>query len=496
MLSVINSAVYDVTPHNSNCDHCQDLQHYLLNVNFSASNTQLNFLPGLHHLPTNLIIQNVHNISLIGIATNGATPDTVIQCTSSVGIVMDNITELKIQNIVIKNCKTQHHSLQVAVCLKGCSFVQLQLVQVYQPRHVISLVGINILGDSYINNITCLEMHFYYTNTVTRLKRHKLLISHYHIANKFKGKYGIYLNMLQYSYEVTFHLLNTFIQDQKLRQSVFLFAISNNSVIQNTVHITNFQFTNNCYSYLTFTHLFHFINISIYFSYCQFLYNRDLKCQGLIRIDNGENVRIFQCTFNHNIFVLSKNLIEVNNILNTTIKHCYFFGNNMQILAVFNSTEILVSNVTFSNTRLPLHFWNRCIIQLSYTSILLSGAIKFYQNILHYRCIIKSLHSNITVYGYIEFSRNYALTIIKYQPGYTYYKDEYCQRAMIKVKENTTIAIISNEIFMYFLDLDSLQEFNIRTFKICAYHQCFFQYYYSTGTTENIIDSGNIFVHN
>ena len=69
MLSVINSAVYDVTPHNSNCDHCQDLQHYLLNVNFSASNTQLNFLPGLHHLPTNLIIQNVHNISLIGIAT-------------------------------------------------------------------------------------------------------------------------------------------------------------------------------------------------------------------------------------------------------------------------------------------------------------------------------------------------------------------------------------------------------------------------------------------
>ena len=266
--------------------------------------------------------------------------------------------------------------------------------------------------------------------------------------------------MLQYSYEVTFHLLNTFIQDQKL---VFLFAISNNSVIQNTVHITNFQFTNNCYSYLTFTHLFHFINISIYFNYCQFLYNRDLKCQGLIRIDNGENVRIFQCTFNHNIFVLSKNLIEVNNILNTTIKHSYFFGNNMQTLALFNSTEILVSNVTFSNTRLPLHFWNRCIIQLSYTSILLSGAIKFYRNILHYRCIIESLHSNITVYGYIEFSRNYALTIIRYQGGYTYYKDEYCQRAMIKVKENTTIAIISNEIFMYFLD--SLQEFNIRTFK-------------------------------
>ena len=49
--------------------------------------TELLFLPGLHHLHTDLIIQNAHNISLIGSATNGTTPDTVIQCSSSVGIV-------------------------------------------------------------------------------------------------------------------------------------------------------------------------------------------------------------------------------------------------------------------------------------------------------------------------------------------------------------------------------------------------------------------------
>ena len=60
---------------------------------YFASNTQQQFLQGLHHLPTNLIIQNVSNISLIGMAY-GTTPETVIQCTTSVGIIMFNITNL------------------------------------------------------------------------------------------------------------------------------------------------------------------------------------------------------------------------------------------------------------------------------------------------------------------------------------------------------------------------------------------------------------------
>jgi len=40
---------------------------------FTSGNTQLHFLPRLHHLHTDLIIQNVHNISLIGSTINGKT---------------------------------------------------------------------------------------------------------------------------------------------------------------------------------------------------------------------------------------------------------------------------------------------------------------------------------------------------------------------------------------------------------------------------------------
>ena len=101
------SVVYIVTPDdhyypNTTCHHCHNLQHYLLNITkYFTSNTQLLFLPGLHHLHTDLIIQNVHNISLIGSTANGTTLDTVIiQCNSSVGITMSNITDLTMKKLL------------------------------------------------------------------------------------------------------------------------------------------------------------------------------------------------------------------------------------------------------------------------------------------------------------------------------------------------------------------------------------------------------------
>ena len=101
--SVTNHTIYTVTPDdhyypNTTCHHCHNLQHYLLNVTkYFTSNTQLFFLPGLHHLHINLIIQNVHNISLIGSTANGTTLDTaIIQCNSSVGITLSNITDFTI----------------------------------------------------------------------------------------------------------------------------------------------------------------------------------------------------------------------------------------------------------------------------------------------------------------------------------------------------------------------------------------------------------------
>ena len=80
LIHVTTCNVYTVTPDddddddhqfhhspNTTCHHCHNLQYYLLNVTkYFTSNTQLLFLPRVHHLHTNLIIQNVRNISIIG----------------------------------------------------------------------------------------------------------------------------------------------------------------------------------------------------------------------------------------------------------------------------------------------------------------------------------------------------------------------------------------------------------------------------------------------
>ena len=117
LIHITTGSVYNVTPDdhytlNTTCHHCHNLQHYLLNTTkYFISNTQLLFLPGLHHLHTDLIIQNIHNISLIGSTTNGTTPDTVIQCNSSDGIVMTSAgivltknSNITLRNMVINNC--------------------------------------------------------------------------------------------------------------------------------------------------------------------------------------------------------------------------------------------------------------------------------------------------------------------------------------------------------------------------------------------------------
>ena len=104
--------VYTITPDdhhypNITCHHCHNLQHYLLNITkYFTSNTQLLFLPGLHHLHTDLIIQNVHNISLIG-------NETAILSTSSF-ILMVNVSNLTIKNMTITSIN--QHSIHKKWC--------------------------------------------------------------------------------------------------------------------------------------------------------------------------------------------------------------------------------------------------------------------------------------------------------------------------------------------------------------------------------------------
>ena len=221
LLHITTCTVYTVTPDdhyypNTTCHHCHNLQHYLLNITkYFTSNTQLLFLPGLHHLHTHLIIQNVHNISLIGSTANRT--NTVIQCNSSYTLMV-NISRLTIRNITIcinHSYLSSWHTLSwVPLTIKDCYFVSLHQIQlVYQQGKrdsVLALVAINIMGISYFSHVTCYdcEMKLFYNETCTDSKHHRFSMNNSTIKS-------IELHMLQTSYEVTLRIINMQIQNNK-----------------------------------------------------------------------------------------------------------------------------------------------------------------------------------------------------------------------------------------------------------------------------------------
>jgi len=98
------TGVYYVTPDdqsdiNNDCpiDHeCHTLQYYLLNSSkYFTSNTQLHFLQGNFYINVDIVIDSLHNFSLVGSGVN----NTVIECSTPSLIAIINCTNTVIKNI-------------------------------------------------------------------------------------------------------------------------------------------------------------------------------------------------------------------------------------------------------------------------------------------------------------------------------------------------------------------------------------------------------------
>jgi len=105
VLSLLHTTCSTVIPddHYTTNNNTYTLQHYLKNINkYFTSHTQLQFLPGQYYLNTDLIIQHVSNLSLIGNRINEVI-NSVIKCTSPAGIVVVDSSKIVIANMM-KEC--------------------------------------------------------------------------------------------------------------------------------------------------------------------------------------------------------------------------------------------------------------------------------------------------------------------------------------------------------------------------------------------------------
>ena len=407
---IVTATVYTVTPDdhyfpNTTCHHCHNLQHYLLNITkYFTSNTQLLFLPGLHHLNTDLIIPNVHNISLIGSTANGTTLHTVIQCNSSVAMVMTIITNLTLSDITVKNCKSDRH-MNAAILIMECRNVQWTRVTVDSISSN-GIIGINVLGDSNFSYIIShmLSINYNDTQSAQDNSNHTVLVDHYIVINATPQVNALLtFTFVQYCYKVKLELANTNISWMNNTNIAIKVTYKSQNLYQNELFIRK----------------------------CCFIHNQALVFLLFIDVIGQEKMsnnvmKIKNCVFSYNHGIRRSSFYNVIKIFGLITKVCIndssFFNNrNLTMIKqvvrmpffVEMKINILISNTSFSMT----HCNN--IIHFNTVNLSLIGPVIFYNNSCS--SVIYVNRGVLFLLNYIEFSANKGNTIIKYGSKYYYY---------------------------------------------------------------------------
>ena len=141
---------------NSSCltQPCATLSQYLLDNGTLpvVSNVEYHFLPGEHHVPASITLQNLYNFSIIGNVSETSPPVVLVSCSQPYVIIITNSHFVNINNVIFKCCnallvinKLKITNLKVLCCF-SCKIVNITLFQY-------GFTGINLIGESYLYNI-------------------------------------------------------------------------------------------------------------------------------------------------------------------------------------------------------------------------------------------------------------------------------------------------------------------------------------------------------
>ena len=300
--------------------------------------------------------------SLVVATANGTTLDTVIQCNSSVGIVMTNITNLTMSNIVIKGCNKStprvygvNHQVYIAVTIKNSFDVILSWVHIYMENkdilHTYSLLGINVLGKSKFSNFSCNKIILHYHDIQTRNINNTISIDHFQQVEHINTFLTIELKVYQHdSYQLMIHLAHMIMTLQH-QPKEFLHGRVINSILQ----VMNCQFTN----HLRFPLFSIKVAInnneysSIKFIDCKFLSNSSYSSHALINILDL-NITVVNCTFNgSSSSIISRlHMHEYDSYKNLLlIKNTQFINYNLLSLIDTENVNVIIVNSIFNGNQ-------------------------------------------------------------------------------------------------------------------------------------------------
>ena len=138
-----------------------------------SSNATLYLDPGTHHIDQFTRVYGLHDVSIIGAGGGGGRIEAVITCADTVGLAFVKITNLTIQNVRIEGCGLTGQNLTKTLDLlhgvvenffevpsEATIAVLLGHVENLTMQHTVvtntsglGLVGINVIGTSYISQV-------------------------------------------------------------------------------------------------------------------------------------------------------------------------------------------------------------------------------------------------------------------------------------------------------------------------------------------------------
>ena len=398
-LGISTGTVYHVTPDdhpfpNITCHHCHNLQHYLLNVTkYFTSNTQLLFLPGIHHLDFDITIQDVNNISLIG---NDATLVSTVYYSKAITIIDSSMITIK--NFVFSNSPSMYFENSYYVSLHNITNGAIKI-------H-------NVMGKSVLSNITGYGISIEYDdrNTVKSINYdvHKLIIYNHTIQ---KGL--CYIRMVQCSYGVSIIIVDSIFN--KLQRSIQVFIADNNcathrrEIIFDRIqfcgnslitfnYILNILFTLRNHQYFNETHTTHTNKVN--FNNCVFANNRGYGIISAVWLD-----KLNETEYN----IIIKECFFVNNIITRNVLSFYSHDIELEINIVININGSKFLHNTcypycdFGSMKLKSHFTAQTTTVIgSNIRLQLIGPTKFHDN----RLDVMIMGSNFVLHNNIKFSHN------------------------------------------------------------------------------------------
>ena len=263
LLHTTSSTVYYVIPddHYTTNNNTYTLQHYLNNTNkYFTSHTQLHFLPGQYYLNTDLIIQHISNLSLIGNRTDEVI-NSVIKCTSPAGIVVVGSSNIVIANIVMNECgndynyltkKYRHFSSKKGhiTSLLTLNSASITVKYFYSPawQKLCGIQFINVWGNVTFQNFTTFNLALWYSgeprNDIFNTTRN-IFITHFQSVNISESVYSV--NIQQYN---TLNDLMLFITYTNFISRPALYMYHYKCSGQSTLTVENCNFSERNFRYI------------------------------------------------------------------------------------------------------------------------------------------------------------------------------------------------------------------------------------------------------